>query len=289
VTNDWPAFLLATNSSVYKVNSDGSFSTIHSGSGLYYGVSWDDEKIYLGCRDYKDSADGTRHSCVLTLNANYEVTGRLPFEFPDIHQILYTQNALYVTYPSKDLIVSVKDGIFKEHDWLCTGRDVHHLNSIFFDGNDFWICYHNLSNRVDYSKKSQVVCLDNKLFHVHEVHEIGKSIHNVFVDDKYIYVCNSNAGSLLRMSRVTNFIDEVTVGMWSRGIAVTDKYILVGSSKKGPRGDRVTGDARVHLLDRDTMRVVDSRTFKDSGALFGIRIIDQKDYAHNNIKFPGIM
>jgi len=281
----WPTFLLSTTFHCSLVRDD-SVQTIHSGAGLYYGLTWDDKQIFMGCRNNVNRVGGEQ---VVVLGSDYRVLTTIPGEFRQLHQILFANDNLYVTSPEDNAIDVIGDGGARRRmNWTGEQTDVNHINSVWFDGHSFWVCYHNLC-AAESDKSSRVVRLDAELHVVEEEFTIGKSIHNVFVTSEFVYTCNSGEGLFSRLHRYTGQKLEVNLGPWVRGLAVTDEFFLVGTSRKGDRKTREEGDTVVHLLDRKTLQEVDSRRFKDFGAVYSMRVVGQPDYAHNNIPFPGIL
>ena len=278
----WPTFLLTSAHHFSRVDKDGT-EILHSGSGLYYGLTWSKDRFYLGCRN---NFNGVLEHKVLELDSSYRVLGALEGEYRQLHQMLFVEGGLYVTATEDNAVDVVVDQKRRRLNWTGEETDTNHINSIWFDGAYFWVCYHN-NCTVGSGKSSQVVRLSGELDSVEEVFTLGKSIHNVFATKEFVYVCNSREGVFARLSRDTGQVDGVALGPWVRGLAATDDYFLVGTSRKGSRDTRMEGDLSVHLLDRKTLNVLDTRCFEEFGAVFEIRVIGQRDYAHNGITFPG--
>lgn len=278
----WPSFLVSSYWACWEVTPTAS-KKVHTGEGLYYGVTWDEDNIYVGYRGLE--RDGVPEIAVL--DKDYQVKGKLPGVYTGLHQILYSGGNVYATITAEDSVDVVDEsGTRTRKNWTGFQKDMHHINSIHRDGDDFWVCYHNLSKTLGEGKPSRAVRLDSTLSTVKEFVEIGHCIHNVFVDDTYIYVCDSDDGALVRLNRESNEVVSLPLGPWTRGLAVSDDFIFVGSSRKGDRQERMYGDLYIHAIDRKTLTLVDERVFKDFGAIFSLRIIDRPDHAHNGIPFP---
>jgi len=256
---------------------------LHTGKGIYYGISWDKDKIYVAHRTGISGAGPD----ISVMNKDYKIVGSVPGDFSDVHQILYANGNLYVTVTSYNS-VAVFDGTNTwMANWTGTTKDINHLNSIHFDGEFFWVAYHNYVAKHATSLYSEVVKVDRELTTVLDSFDLGRDIHSVFVDGELLYVGDSGNGRLTVLNMVTKEETYVDLGMWTRGIAVTKKYILVGTSIFSPRRNRLLGHGQVSLLDRKTLEVLDTKVFDDVGAVMEIRIVDECDYAHNGIKFPG--
>lgn len=279
----WPRFLLSSYWGCWEVD-EGGVKNIHKGYGLYYGITWSKDVLYIGYR----GSQGHNIPEIVLLDKDYNEIGKAPGQYNEIHQILYVQDKLYVT-ATMDNAVDVVEGDKRYRvNWTDVDYDRDHINSLHWDGENFWACYHNLCGKKGPEVRSKVVRLDKELSRVEEEFSVGKNIHNVFVDDKYLYTCGSSSGSLIRMDRKTGEEKRAYLGDWVRGLAVTDDYLLVGSSIKGPRELRLGGDLKAHLIDRKTMEVVDERMFEDFGAVFSIRIIGERDYAHTETPCPSV-
>ena len=282
MSRKWPSFLLSGARDLILVDGNKT-RVLHTGYGIYYGISWDKDNIYVAHRTGLHDIGPD----VSMMDRNYKVTRSVPGDFSDVHQILYANDKLYATVTSYNSI-----GVFDGNqtvlaNWTGVKEDKNHINSIWFDGKYFWVGYHNFVAKHGTSEYSRVVKVNQDLTTVLDAFDLGRDIHSVFVDGDLLYVGDSANGRLTVLNMKTKKESFVDIGMWTRGIAVTDEYILVGASIFAPRRSRLLGHGQVSLLDRETLDIVDTRVFDDVGAVMEIRVVDQVDYAHNEIPFPG--
>jgi hypothetical protein len=290
MTAVWPAFVVATVNGVTLVDNDNT-KLLHCGQGLYYGISWDENSIYLLGRS---GARSVGHPDILTINKDYSVSRKvIDGSFLDAHQIYCDGPNLYVTSTRLNCVevVNLSTGRSVEKNWTKYKVDINHINSIFKDGNEFWVTYHNWTSKS--GLPSEIVRVDCGLSKELEKHIIEDSgcLHNVVKIDNLIYTCSSSSHALLVYDLNTNsVVKKVKLGYWLRGIGISDDYVVLGStSVSGNRKGRLTGDSEVYLLDRKTLDIIDIKTLKDTGSIYDLRLAGCKDYAHNNIDYPGVL
>lgn len=290
MTVKWPALVVATANDVTLVDNDSS-RVLHSGKGLYYGISWDEKYIYLLARS------GVRregHPDILVLDKDYSVQKRvINGSFLDAHQIYCDGTNLYVTSTSANCVevVNLSTSLVVEKNWTKYKADVNHINSIFKHSSDFWLTYHNWTPKTGIP--SEIVKVNSDLSKELERHTIQGAgcLHNVVRIDNLIYTCSSQTHSLLVYDLNTNsLVKDIKLGYWLRGIGITDDYIVLGStSVSGNREGRLTGDSEVYLLDRPSLNIIDIKTLKNTGSIYDLRLAGCEDYAHNNIDYPGVL
>ena len=283
---EWPSFIVAGYSSIALVHDNKCNIIVNNDDVCYYGITWDSDYIYFGHRNKQHPNIGT----VSVMTSDYNIIDRVPDNFPDVHQILYVNNKLYVTITAHNSIAIFDGKEVTMKNWTSTTLNLNHINSIWFDDEYFWLCYHNKVSHQDIFHNSQIIKMNKELTSIVEFFEFGKDIHNVYMDDEWLYTCDSVSNRLCALNVHTKEQKSVDIGMWIRGLAVTDNYIIIGGSIIGKNDEeRQKGDAKIYLLSRDTLEILDTKLFKDIGAVYEIRIVDQQDYAHNNILFPGAL
>lgn len=283
---EWPSFIMSGYRNLALVHNDKCNIIANDNDVCYYGITWDSDYIYFGHRNKQHPNVGI----VSVMASDYSVINQVPGNFPDVHQILYANDKLYITVTAHNSIAIFDGKELIMKNWTSTTLDLNHINSIWFDDEYFWLCYHNKISNQNIFHNSQIIKMDKELTSIIEFFEFGKGIHNVYIDDEWLYTCDSASNSLYALNIHTKEQKSVDIGMWIRGLAVTDDYIIVGGSIIGKNDeDRQKGDAKVYLLNRDTLEVLDIKLFKDIGAVYEIRIINEHDHAHNNISFPGAL
>lgn len=278
----WPDFIASTYKELVLVQ-DGTVHTLHKGEGQYYGITWSEESIFVAHKkdDYLPGPE------ISILDKNYEVRGVTHGNFPDVHQILYRKGLLYITNTGNNSVDVYNGRDIKSNNWTEYNTGVNHINSIYHDGIGFWSCHHNLVSRGDHTY-SDLVYLGQDLSSIKSKIRVGRDLHNVFVSDGFVYTLSSAAEELLEISLETGEIERRTkIGMWPRGFAATEKYFLIGVSTVIDRSNRPDGRSEVHLVDRDTLEVVDVVRVDGVGVMHEIRVTSEQDLAHNGITFPG--
>lgn len=281
----WPSFIVAgyRNVALYHKNK---IKILATDDRTYYGVTWDHNDIYIG---YRIGEPGT----VSVFNSSYELKGTLPGYWTFYHQLIFKDDMIYGAITANNSIMKfdMKSQTMELQNWSNTNVDLNHINSIWFDDDDFpWVCYHNNVTRDGIFLNSQLNKLDKNFTKILDTITLGKDTHNVFIDKNLAYTCDSSNECLYILNLKTNKEKKVKIGMWVRGLAVTDKYILLGGSIIGnSHNERTKGDGKIYLLDRKKHKVLDEKTIKDMGAVMEIRVVGERDYAHNNIPFPGVL
>jgi hypothetical protein len=286
----WPSFIVTTANDVRVISGDTE-TVVHTGNGIYYGLSWDAVDTYLLVRD------GNRkkgHPDVFVLDNQFKVKGTLPGEFIDGHQIHCDGDRLYVTHTAKNAIevVDLKSKKVSMHNWTPYQEDKNHINSIWKDvGRGFWVNYHNWARRKDKGTfvGSLIVLVNEELTGIVEQHAVGHGSHNAVRIGNELFICSSGTHEFIVFDLVTKEISRsVDTGYWVRGMGITEDHIVLGATAvSGDREGRQTGDSEVYLLDRKTLATLDKKTLIGTGSIYELRLIGCEDYAHNGIAFPG--
>lgn len=159
--------------------------------------------------------------------------------------------------------------------------DINHINSIWFDGACFWVTEHNLG-------PSRVKQMSSD-FEVLNSYRVGCQIHNIYVEDKrYLYTCDSANDRVVRFDlkqrRVVGSVEckKKNTG-FPRGLAKSKDRFLVGLSYRVGRNYRnKRADTYVLTLDVD-LKILEARRIPEVSQIFEIRLLDEADYAHNQI------
>ncbi len=280
----WPDFVASTFKAFVSVRRGEDISFIHRDEGEYYGITWDESSVYLA---HKKNLPGCVGPQITVFDRDLNICGVVPGTYVDVHQILYRRGELYITNTECNR-VDIYDGVaVRSVNWTEFDTGVNHINSLFFAGTALWSCHHNLVSRGNHTY-SELVRLSPDLKYVARRIRVGRDLHNVFVGYGKVYTLSSLDEELLEVSLATGVVLRRThIGMWPRGFAATDKYFLVGVSTKIDRSNRPDGRSEVHLVDRQTLKVVDSMRIDGVGVMHDIRVTSEPDYAHNGIPFPG--
>lgn len=277
----WPDFLAATHLQFVLVR-ENKIHTIMKGGGPYYGISWDQEQVYVGKRY---GGAGIIH----TVSPSLEI-GSLPGTYDQVHQIFHTGSRLYITITGDDEVAIWQNNQCVRKHWVRRGRvrDTAHINSIWVDPaipQDAYVVCHNLTTYTQ--RDSQLLLMDIDLQVVKKSYKVGGDAHNIWVYGDKAYICDSIRGRFLEYNLSRGTIDRVIqLSRWPRGLAITDKYMIVGESIIGIGPVRNHGSLTLNLIDREHFKVVDSKEIHGLGAVCEIRVLGERDYAHNGISCP---
>lgn len=253
----------------------------------FYGISWDEERIYV--------AEGghTAHSTIHVFDKNLNRQGTLPLSrcAGDPHQIYWWDGKLYVASSAEDRIVAYGE-TFQSFQWKRSGESTLHVNSIWCDGERFYVVEHR---KREMPKRVRIFDLDFSPIDCIELKEDGfikkrpHGIHNVYIEDGILYTCSPRAIVRHNLSsgesRPVIPHRLVNEAHYVRGLARVLGRFFVGLSEVKVRVERGEGDSAVLVLN-DDLTVDDVIPLKDTGGLNEIRAIDGPDLAHNQVRCP---
>lgn len=121
-----------------------------------------------------------------------------------------------------------------------------HFNSIFRHKDRIYFLAHNESAKTGRESQIYVTCPSLQIDRIVDL--AGGSCHNVFVDDSRTIYCDSLSGDLVILKGGNS--QRVTLGSFTRGLAITDHNIYVGGSEMQSHRDlRNTGKGYIYILD----------------------------------------
>lgn len=249
-------------------------------NGNYYGITWDKDYIY--CRH---NPAHISISEIEIFNCNLERCGKLPFTYLEgVHQILSVEDELHITVTTRNRI-DVYDGsqTMRSYNWSNTEGDRHHINSIFFKDNKFYVAESGLSGE----KNPPAIQVLDRQYRPFDKFSMPAAIHihNVYIEDGILYTCGKFGLVKMDLRRNKYTVADIRQDRengFFRGLARSQKYWYIGESQVLPRKDRKFGDAKIQVLDND-LKHIDTITLKGTGQVQEIRIIDELDLAHNDI------
>lgn len=215
-----------------------------------FGISKKSDIWYFNI-EYKDSGDHFGIYCLQknVLKKVFEVErGCHQIDFLDgqLH-ILDTYNNRIITnshhyYPAGKL--HKEKGRYKQ-------KNYKHFNSIYKHRNKIYLLAHNVFNYS--SKNSQIYVLDSDYKTIDIINFNGRDCHNIYIDDENFLVCNSADSSIIDI----NSGKKIKLELFLRGLAISDKFILVGGSYiERDKTKRLKGKgAKIFVLDRKFIKV----------------------------------
>lgn len=257
-----------------RQNPDGEMITAH------WGITWNEDYIYATHNRVVHHEERPKISQeIITFGRNGMVLKTLPIAhnlFTRGHQIQYYQGYLYITDTGSNCIQRVNCDTLRSQGMIPNaekfGEDLDHINSLFID-----------------SGKLYIGCLEGTVY-VYDIETLGlireltfpKEVHNVFILEDQILTNHSNHGEIVNSSEDC----FLKVGVYNRGIVITDEHILVGQSTRLIR-ERREGDSEgyINIFNRTTKEKIGRIVLPTIGQVLEIRCLDQKDYAHNGIVF----
>ncbi|GAA5142031.1 YncE family protein [Thalassotalea piscium] len=242
------SFIVTTSHSVIFLNIENNISiTIHSGSGLYYGVAKLQQHYYVACRNNIDSYHSETEKCeLIILDDSLKEVGRISpdFDFGDVHGIVAIDNEIWCTSTADNSIVIWNSDTKVWRKWYPVaerGKDYNHFNSIVkLPYNRLGLVAHNKGKSTHY------------IFHIDtleliETFDLGMHAHNLWLDENNAFFTCSSAEGLL----VNTHNKVIRIGDFPRGVAVSSKYSLVGMSELSLRELRDQTDGYLRCFDHD--------------------------------------
>jgi len=235
--------LVSTSRSFMLLDTqDGYYQKIDDDKGLYYGISYSNDLIYVGARygpagsiEEMEKEQGK----ILLYDFNMDSLGivKAPFPLRDIHQIQFYKKKLYVTCTFDN-----KLAIFDGKSWFeffpdqNERRGINHFNSIYFDHEYLYLTAHNLDRNSEvwkFKKPSIINFIMSRIKKHNQIFlkrvdnsSLGSQAHNIWIDNNELFTCSSGNKSIISSSGFSYI-----TGKYPRGLAVTDKYIFVGLSE----------------------------------------------------------
>lgn len=159
-----------------------------------------------------------------------------------------------------------------------------HLNSVFLRDSKLFVLAHR------HSSGSRVATLTYPDLDLVEITDLGvrTGLHNIWVkpDGQHIS-CHSESGSVVDLNCKAP-LWESGFGVYTRGLAATDQYVLVGESQKSGRDLRRSSLSGLWILDAKTWKPLDYLSLGPYGVVMEVRVLDAPDDAHHGKPFKGL-
>ncbi|MBN2193097.1 MAG: hypothetical protein JW751_09800 [Polyangiaceae bacterium] len=123
-----------------------------------------------------------------------------------------------------------------------------HLNSVYVTPSRIYLVCHNESAKT--GRPSELLVLDHHFALVDRRPFNGRSVHNVVPTANGLLYCDSLGGRVM--------LDDRPIyepGWFTRGLSLSEEYLVVGGSDYAGRDERVTGAGFLAVLDRKTLAV----------------------------------
>ena len=278
-----PLLLVTTTVAAWVLDtSSGQATRIHEGSGVYYGVSFSEDTLFIACRQALVGAEReTQDNVILCLDRNLvqrEVL-RAPWPIRDVHQIFCHEATLYVCATYDDAVLAYD---LVEQSWqrwypfgeLGGASDQHHINSILVDKNGIllagnaphgWIASFGL----------------DRMLHGGSHKPLGIGTHNVWHEQGRAIVCSSDEGGIRAEGDGFQTICEHG---WVRGVASAGGERYVGISQNRTREARERSSCTVVRVD-GSGSILRRYSFEGYGMVHDMRLLGVADPTHNGVDF----
>jgi len=266
-------YLVTTSHALLLVNSKkGSYREIHSGVGLYYGISQDHSRIFVAARGQLNSS-GTppqnERGCILIFDQSLRLaeTWESPFPLRDMHQILWWRERLWITCSFDNMIAITNGGEWRE--WYPFGisdtepLDRNHFNSLTPSRDELIIIATNRG-------ASDMLHFDAATLTLRSQSSIGTHAHNAWRQGDEWLTCSSGEGRIIGTKGFS-----LTCGRFPRGVAITKHEIAVGLSEPAERRERDLTDGAINFYTR-MWKHFGTIDLPQSGLVLDIQAVDSK-------------
>ncbi len=271
---------------------DGSTcETVQKGRGLYYGITWDEEFIYVVSRTSEPHR-------VQVLDSSLTPVGYVPFRNMglDPHQAHYHDRVLYVANRDRRCIQCWDFDTTREYSTITSSRD-NHYNSIWIQYGHFWIVEHR-QNRMPkvirvydqvwnhVASFAMFIKPQERSHGIHNVYVEGNNIMTLAPDCLIIVTCHDlQAGYDVHKQTLLKLPGIKEGEHYMRGFARTPNYFYFGVSDWSCRAERDRGTSWILVLDNNLSRVGEIALPAETGQVTEIRALDG-DLAHNGLRCP---
>lgn len=264
-------FLISTSRSVLLFDLLAQrFEVIHSGRGLYYGISRFPGGYLVAARNRMvssgDPIESERGEILVLDHAFRHIDSwSAPFPLIDIHQIRWHNEQLWVICTFHDMI-AIRSASGSWRKWFPLGvhpeeqKDQHHFNSLTFSAESLYLLAHNHGPSRVFKFESA-----NPSGPIGEF-SIGIQSHNLWLHANEWHTCSSFEGGVVSESGVR----VIETGGFPRGVSpIYNLGWLLGVSEILERQDRDFSGAKLLVLDQK-WRVQLEIEIADQGLLLDI-------------------
>lgn len=267
-------FLIA-GSNYLSLYDRGEKRILHEKGGVYYGISWSENRLFVLWRNFKKGA------IILVFDTSFNLIDQIDLgKHIDGHQILYVRDRLFVTNTAENDVMEIdpQDRQIRNLKLSPFEHDHNHINGLsYIDEDQLWVLFAN--GKIEGNSEMKKYQLSRGEI-VDEV-SVGNQIHNFLGD----YITSSYDFEVFRY-RNGQKCESIGLKGWLRGMDFVDDLLLVGSSVISEREDRTNkNDGKLYLLDK-SLNLLDEIKIPEIGQINEIRTISTS-YSHNNVSFEG--
>lgn len=207
------------------------------------------------------------------------------------HQIVCTPDGRIICTNTGRNVISVVDlnrpNVFQEAgisdarwDRLALDRITgDHLNSVFLRAGQLFVMAHG------HTMGSKLAIFSYPDLELLSITSLGErtGLHNIWITSEGQRIsCHSEIGSLIDIDS-REPLWESGSPVYTRGLAATRDYVIVGESQKIGRDLRRDSLSALWILDRKTWRAIDYFCLGSYGAVNEVRLLDVPDEAHHGV------
>lgn len=270
--------LITTNQSILLFDLQKfSYQIIHTGLGLYFGITKDNINYYIGCRNrlINQKSILEEQCSILVLNKKFKEVTRIYCNLPlkDIHGITFFDNKLFCTNTFYNSILIYCLIQKKWYEWrpeeLEYGEDINHINYIKIYNGYIYLSCHNFAdsqvNIYEYHTKKLIKSI-----------KIGKHIHDLFLYYNKIFINSSLTGELLYLEDI-NFKQQICDNniYYNRGLYLSNKYNIIGLTLINDIEKRDNSDSKLNIYT-NTFSLIKQVNIIQQGMILDILEVDKK-------------
>jgi hypothetical protein len=267
-------YVVATTKGLYLIDNDSIYLLI-SGNG--YGLTKNDTQLY-----YYQNFGFKGRVITLELDSSGNILPKAKVLNVDLpkgcHQMDLINNRLLITDTYNNRIIDCDLSSNNQHEYyplgkLTNGRNSEnygHINSLYHSkpDNGFYLFCHNETLKT--GRKSSILFVDETFTPQHQITTEAVNGHNICQYDGSLWYCDSENKTLVRGKEVVHHTEH-----YSRGLSISDEFILIGGSEYKPRKERSKSLGSIDVIDRNFNPY---HRFDFPGPVQEIRKLDGTDY-----------
>lgn len=194
------------------------------------------------------------------------------------HQIDFFCDNLFITDTYNNCIVKLNsDTLEVAKKFYPLGKNFNgrnsdnyaHINSIYNNDNSIYILCHNETSKT--GRNSEIIICDKKFSVSRQIRLDAGNAHNIALFKDELILCDSNG------SRVSNHFGKTLLQLsnFTRGLSITDDYIVVGESEYANRTERHKKAGWLNYCDHNWEIIKKQRI---PGMVQEIRALNKIDY-----------
>lgn len=242
--------------------------------GFCFGLTKINEAEFYIYRDY--SIKGNIYRIKIDFDKNLitnlkKIKINLP---PNVHQILYIDEVLYIADTKENSISRVYEEKFMDKNYIegellysKKSDNYKHFNSLTLYNDDLYLLAHNYSQ---YSKKKSQIYILNKNLEIKEkLDNFGECSHDILFHEGMMYICDSLNSRILNSQKKEVFKSNKFLRGFKK---FEDNFFILGGSDYNERAKRTSTNAYIYILDNN-FKLIQNLEIKGIGPLFDILVI----------------